>query len=65
MQKAMESLLRLIENPFAKKVYSDLKKCYSDAGNVEIADAFGHLIKKRFGNESDGLHSDTQQSSNH
>ena len=61
----MESLLCLIENPFGKKGYCDLKKCYYELGNTEIADAIDYLIKKRFENESDDLHSNPQQPSDH
>ena len=64
MQKALDCLLRLVENPFTKKGYVDLKKCYIEAGMAEAVGAFDHLINQRFTNEVNDVHPDPQQSNN-
>lgn len=41
-------ILRIIENPFVKKGYSDLKKHYELMGLLNESEAIGDLIEKRF-----------------
>jgi hypothetical protein len=47
---ALQIITSLIENPFSKKMYKDLKEYCESAGRIQEAEAIGHLIEQRYGN---------------
>lgn len=52
MSNVIDALLLIIENPRAKKGYSDLKKYYEERNMAQEAMAIDHLIMERIGREA-------------
>ncbi len=61
MNDIVKSYLRMVENPAAAKVYSDLAHYYKSKGMAEETAAFEALLKERFTNEANGSSSNSQQ----
>jgi len=50
--KALDALLLILESPWSKKGYNDLKIQYEILGMVREATALQHLIEKKYPNVS-------------
>jgi hypothetical protein len=63
MTKAIEYLLAVLENPFIKKGYEDLRDCYFSSLRLEDAEAFQAIIERRFHeySKADNVPSDSEQ----
>jgi hypothetical protein len=48
MRKALDCLLKILENPFVEKGYNDFKNYYESEKKIEEADAIAYLITKKF-----------------
>lgn len=47
-----ETLIKILENPYSKKYYKDLKTALESQGRVKEAEAIDYLLRKRFKNET-------------
>jgi hypothetical protein len=57
----IQSLLKIIENPYAKKGYTDFKNDLEKSGRSKEASAIDYLIEKKFGKKINNISSDQEQ----
>ena len=61
MNNIVRSLSLIVENPFSKKGYLELKKIVVQEGRQSDAEALQYLIDKRFSHDLSDSHSDQEQ----